>query len=139
MNAVDTNILVYSVCADQPKERDAARALLATLDAGNTILLWQVLCEFGAVTSKMSRQGKLDGVSHRDLVVTLRDQFPLVMPSASILDKALHIQHANQVSYWDALLLAACAEAGVRRLYTQDVQSAPIIEGVEIVNPFTPS
>jgi predicted nucleic acid-binding protein len=34
------------------------------------------------------------------------------------------------------MLLAACADAGVERLYSEDVQSCPSISGVEIVNPF---
>lgn len=42
----------------------------------------------------------------------------------------------DQVSPWDALLIAACADAGVTQLFTEDMQGRPVIEGVTLVDPF---
>ena len=39
-------------------------------------------------------------------------------------------------SIWDSLLIAACQEASVTRLYTEDMQHGADYDGVNIVNPF---
>lgn len=43
--------------------------------------------------------------------------------------------NSHGVSFWDAMLVAGCADAGIVRLYTEDFGSVGSIEGVEIVNP----
>ena len=40
------------------------------------------------------------------------------------------------LSFWDAMILAACATAGVERLYTEDFDAYPVIGGVQVINPF---
>jgi len=40
------------------------------------------------------------------------------------------------LSFWDALIIAACLEADVTRLYSEDFDAYPRIDGLEIVNPF---
>ena len=42
----------------------------------------------------------------------------------------------QQWSYWDALLVAASMEAGVTRLYSEDLPGRQPPPGLEIVNPF---
>jgi len=48
MNAVDTNIFVYSLDKHEPVKQQKARDLLFQLDTGQTktVLLWQVIGEF---------------------------------------------------------------------------------------------
>jgi len=40
------------------------------------------------------------------------------------------------MSYWDAMIVAACLEAGVTKLYSEDSFGYDNIDGLEIVNPF---
>ena len=40
------------------------------------------------------------------------------------------------LSFWDALILAACLEGGVDRLYTEDFDAYPKVNGLEVINPF---
>ena len=40
------------------------------------------------------------------------------------------------LSSWDALLVAACLEVGVTRLYTEDFDDSVRAEGLEVINPF---
>ena len=40
------------------------------------------------------------------------------------------------VSFWDALILAACAEAGVETLYSEDVPGLRMRGALHVVNPF---
>ena len=59
-----------------------------------------------------------------------------MLPASSVLDRArsLHVDH--QWSFWDAMIVAACLEAGVTRLYSEDLPGRKPPEGLEIVNPF---
>ena len=112
--------------------------MLDRLSADDTVLLWQVLCEFSAVISKLQSRG-LAALDPIDAVTALRARFPLAMPDPSVLEIALGLRRDHGVSFWDSLLLAACIDAGVDRLYTEDLQAQPTIMGVQIVNPFLPA
>jgi predicted nucleic acid-binding protein len=135
MNAVDTNVFVYALSADEPAKKARALDLLRRLSIDDTVLLWQVAAELGAVLTRMARRGRatqeaLDGLH------TIWTRFHLVLPNASVLTLGLQLHRTRQISYWDAMLIAACVQAGVDRLYTEDLQSQPDVEGVSVVNPF---
>ncbi len=53
------------------------------------------------------------------------------MPGAERLTGQYHL------SFWDALIVAACLEAGVTHLFTEDVGGNPNVDGLSILNPFT--
>jgi predicted nucleic acid-binding protein len=135
MNAVDINILIYSIDAHDPGKRRCALQLLESLPASETIMPWQVACEVAAVIRSIVLAGKFRG-DYVEAVSALRSCFPVVLPQISALDRSLQIQIRDQVSPWDALLIAACADAGVTRLFTEDMQGQPVIEGVTFENPF---
>jgi predicted nucleic acid-binding protein len=135
MNAVDTNVLIYSIDGHDPGKRRRASALLESLPETHTIIPWQVACEVAAVIRSMATEGRFRG-DCMEAVSALRSCFPVVLPRLSALERSLQIQVRDQVSPWDALLIAACADAGVTRLFTEDMQGRPVIEGVSLVNPF---
>lgn len=137
MNAVDTNILVDAVSTDEVTHSRAAMGFLATLSETDTVLLWQVAAEFGAVVARLRQQGKV-GDEAFESVDLFRKRFPLILPSQDVLERGLKIHREQQVSYWDAMLIAACEDAGIETLYTQDLQGRPTIAGVRIVNPLPP-
>lgn len=62
--------------------------------------------------------------------------WPFALPTAKIIPTASDLLNRFSLSYWDAMLLAACIESGVKRLYTKDFSGYPNIDGVEIINPF---
>jgi predicted nucleic acid-binding protein len=96
--------------------------------------LWQVACEFIAASRKLREQGFTEIDAWQSLAGLMR-LFPLVLPNSQMLTRArvLHVDH--RCSFWDAMLLSACLEGGVTRLYTQDVPSRPPM-GLDIINPF---
>ena len=53
-----------------------------------------------------------------------------------MLESAQKMLEEFSLSFWDAMILAACATAGVKRLYTEDFDAYPVIAGVEVINPF---
>jgi predicted nucleic acid-binding protein len=141
MNAVDTNILIYSADSDEVKKGPVAVALLDRLanDATPTLLLWQVLCEFTAFAAKARQRAapaRPSDAGAFEYVRAIRDRFRLVLPGPAVSDLAIDIHLNDQVSIWDSMLLAACVEAGVTQLFTEDTQSRPTIRGVRVVNPF---
>jgi predicted nucleic acid-binding protein len=48
---------------------------------------------------------------------------------------AKHLQLTHQVSFWDAMILAACLDAGINLLYSEDIPGGNV-SGVAAVNPF---
>jgi predicted nucleic acid-binding protein len=124
MNAIDTNVLVYAISMDEPVKGPAAMALLDRLSESDTILPWQVACEFGAVLNKLIKRGRAQQ-DDLEALGLFRARFELVMPSPAVLDLGIRLHRVQGVSYWDALLLAACAEAGVDRLYSEDLPARP--------------
>lgn len=50
--------------------------------------------------------------------------------------RAEELMRRYSLSSWDALLVAACLEAGVTRLYTEDFDDSVRAEGLEVINPF---
>ena len=40
------------------------------------------------------------------------------------------------ISHWDSMLVAACVDARVDTLYSEDMQAGATYDSVEIVNPF---
>lgn len=60
----------------------------------------------------------------------------IALPTTSILTASFELRKHHSLSHWDSLLIAACQEAGVTRLYTEDMQHGADYDGVQIVNPF---
>ena len=66
------------------------------------------------------------------------DVFPLVLPTVATLSRAETLTREQGVSFWDALILAACLEAGVQTFYSEDEPGLSMIGSLRIVNPFHP-
>lgn len=133
MIAFDTNILMYaSDQRDAVKRGTAHRLLAANADA---VLLWQVACEFIAATRKLASQG-FDKEQAWDQLRHYSRVMRLVTPSVNTLDRARVLHVEMNVSCWDSMLIAAALEAGVTRLYSEDIPGRVNPGGLEIINPF---
>lgn len=60
---------------------------------------------------------------------------PLVTPTVAVLLRAQELHVKRSVSFWDALILAACAEGGVEVLDSEDVPGMSELGSVRVVNP----
>lgn len=134
MNAVDTNILIYARDPRDPQKQQTAQSLIATLDDG--VLLWQVACEYIAASRKLTSLGYDQRQAWADLA-NLRNIWLPFAPSWMVMDKAEALLSQYSLSFWDAMIVAACLEAGVRRLYSEDFDGSAAATGLEIINPFT--
>ena len=133
MIALDTNVLIYTCDRSDSKRQQTAIDLVANSSDG--VLLWQVACEFVAASRKLSAQGFTPSDAWRRLTEFL-DVLHLVLPTAGVLQRGheLHVSHG--VSFWDAMILGACVEAGVDILYSEDVPGLATVGGLRVINPF---
>lgn len=133
MIAVDTNVLIYACDQADPRRQSIALDLITGAQGG--VLMWQVACEFLSASRKLSRQGFTSAHAWNRLG-EFRDLMPLVVPSEANLLRAKDLHLTRGVSLWDALILAACVEAGVEIFYSEDLPGFDGLAGVQIVNPF---
>jgi predicted nucleic acid-binding protein len=133
MRAVDTNILIY---AHDP--RDASKQQIA-IDFNQSltdgVLLWQVACEYLSASHKLAPLG----YSRVDAWQDIRDLhlvWTTLLPVWRVQDIVEDLLNRYSLSFWDAMIIAACLEGNVMRLYSEDFDAYPQIADLEVVNPF---
>ncbi|MEX0641723.1 MAG: PIN domain-containing protein [Pirellulales bacterium] len=138
MNAVDTNILVYAVDATEPVKSTRAIELLSELARREVPLVvpWQVAAEFLACLRRWEAAGR---IGRGDVDAYLRRfvlSLPVVYPTVGSLSLALDLSQRFSMSHWDSMLVAACIEAGVNTLYSEDLSANALYASVKVINPF---
>jgi len=133
MTAVDTNVLLYVHDPRDPDKQRLAHSLIQSIPDG--VLLWQVSCEYLAASNKLARFGYSRSQAWDDLYELTR-LWSTVLPSWQVLDKAKALLGRFSLSFWDAVIIAACLDAGIARLYSEDFDAYGRVEELEIINPF---
>ena len=100
--------------------------------AGAGRLSWQVLHEFYWNSVKKMR---LSPAKAREMVEDLSHWRP-VYTSLGLVQQAWQWMDVAQLSYWDALILAAAERCGARYLLSEDFQGGRDYAGVKVLNPF---
>jgi predicted nucleic acid-binding protein len=138
MNAADTNIYVYALDADEPVKQGKALELFGrlVLQPPETVFLWQVAGEFLSQLRRWESQGKLKPDEVQVAFRRFNAMFPLRIPSQTIFQLSFDLRSRFSLSHWDSMLLAACKDAGVTTLYSEDMDSGTDYDGLTIVNPF---
>ena len=132
MIALDTNLLIYA--CDKADRKRQARAIELVSSATDGVLLWQVACEFVAASRKLSAQG-FSTVDAWDRLMEYLALFPLILPTPGVFERARALHTRDGWSFWDAMIVAACLECGVTRLYSEDLPGRPVPGPLEIINP----
>jgi predicted nucleic acid-binding protein len=126
----DTNVLLYLLSEDHAKA-DRAEELLA---AGGVVSI-QVLNEFAAVGS---RNRMMKWTEIREALEAFQMTLRVESITIDTHDKALHIAERYNVSFYDALIVAAAALSGCAVLYSEDMQNGQVFEkSLTIRNPFS--
>lgn len=133
MNAVDTNILIYVNDPRNPVKQMVAASLISSLTEG--VLLWQVACEYLAASRKLESLG-YDRSQAYQYIRDLQQVWYTALPTWAVIDRAENLISRFNLSHWDSMIVAACLEANVQTLYTEDFGYSSI-DGLEIINPFT--
>ena len=129
----DTNILVYGDDKAFPAKQRCALDLVAEHRRARTgVVSLQVLQEyFVTVTKKL----KVDSSIARRKVELL-SEFDVAAPEVADILAAIDLHRLHGFSFWDALVLRAAKQAGCSVVFSEDMQNAREIDGLEIVNPF---
>lgn len=133
MNAADTNILIYAHDPRDPRKKQIAQNLIATLPDG--VLLWQVACEYIAAARKLEKLGYDQKQAWLDLA-DLRRLWRPVAPDWQVMARAESLLARYKLSFWDAMIVAACLEAGVTHLYSEDFDNQAAATGLTVIDPF---
>ena len=137
MNAIDTNILVYAFDESEPIKRPQARQLIRhRISADDTVLLWQVAVEFLGCLRRWHAAGRMTADDVVDFFEEVLLSFPLVSPSREVLLQSQRLFSTVSLSHWDSLVIAACSDAEVDTLYSEDMQHEQVYDGVRVINPF---
>jgi predicted nucleic acid-binding protein len=138
MNAADTNIYVYALDADEPVKQGKALELFGrlVLQPPETVFLWQVAGEFLSQLRRWESKGKLKPDEVQVAFRRFSAMFTLRIPSQTIFQLSFDLRSRFSLSHWDSMLLAACKDAGVTTLYSEDMDSGTDYDGLTIVNPF---
>mgnify|MGYP000617585552 CR=1 FL=1 len=134
MRDVDTNILMYAHDPRDARKQEIALALVESLTDG--ALLWQVACEYLSASHKLAPFG-YDRASAWQDIRDLRLIWKTILPVWQVQDIAEDLLRRYSLSFWGAMVIAACLAGGITRLYSEDFDAYPSIDGLEVVNPFT--
>lgn len=131
---LDTNVLVYAYDRADPEKQRRAQAVIGGMQADRLALSSQVLSEFYVtVTQKLAEPlGRPDAAAAVRALADLH----VVPVDAPLVIQATDVQQRWQLSYWDALILAAAATAGCDRLLSEDLGHGSTLGGVRVENPF---
>ena len=131
---VDTNVFVYRRHAEAGAKQVRAAAIVERLwreGAGRTSV--QVLQEYyNVATRKLLMPPK----EIRQSVLRLFSWKPVV-PDRQTFERTWLLQDRYQLSFWDALVVAAAQAADCTHLLTEDLQDGQSLDGLAVTNPFT--
>lgn len=131
--AVDTNILVYAHGGNDPERQRLALDVLDALAEKSVVVPVQVL---GELFNVLTRKARWPRTAARDAVLAARDNLSPIDTSFSTLAAATDLCVDHGFSVWDAVILAAAAEAGCRLLLSEDMHDGFVWRGLTITNPF---
>jgi len=132
---VDSNVLIYAHDLDaRDKHLRAVEVVRGLWENRNGILSTQVLQEFYVnVTRKIPEplpRSKAREVARNYSLWQTETIHPVDVFRAS------EIEEANQISFWDALIVVTATKGGASTLLSEDLSAGQIIAGVAIENPF---
>ncbi|HEY0512258.1 MAG TPA: PIN domain-containing protein [Thermoanaerobaculia bacterium] len=132
---VDTNVLVYQLDPREADKQVRARGWLDHLWASRAgRISFQVLQEFYVTVTRKLDPG-LEAEAARKIVRALWAWQPVAIDERSFM-AAWGIQDRFQLSWWDALIVAAARSADCSYLLTEDLQHDQDLDGLRVVNPF---
>jgi len=132
---VDTNILIYAYDTEAHDKHVVCKEKIRELwNNGQGVISTQVMQEFYVnVTKKIPAPISLD---YARQIISHYEVWQVELISPRLVGFASEIQERNQLSFWDALIVATAVQGNVEKLLSEDLNSGQMIEGIEVVNPF---
>jgi predicted nucleic acid-binding protein len=133
--ALDSNVLIYAEGLTEDLRNAMAQDILSWFDSGQFVVPLQAIAE---TTNWLIRKGNL---SRREAAAHAAEwiaAYPVQDTSRGVLESAIKILETHYFQTFDAIILAAAAEAGAEYLLSEDMQEGFTWEGVTLLNPFNP-
>jgi predicted nucleic acid-binding protein len=126
----DTNVLIYSLGAKDPRGRRAEQLL-----AGGGVISVQVLNEFASVARRKLQMSWEEVTEALDAIrILCPSPLPITLDTH---DAALKVAQRYGYGIYDALIAASAIEAKCPTLYSEDLQDGQVIEKqLTVRNPF---
>ena len=134
---VDTNVWVYTVDDGEPAKQARARLVLEPKPGKDLVVSAQVLGEF-YVTVRRKLAQTLAEPEALALVERMR-RLPVVPVDSALVAAAIANAREWQLSYWDALIIAAAETAGCDIVLSEDVAHGRVYGSVRVEDPFRES
>ena len=136
---LDTNVIVYSIDADEPEKRQRALEILRGDDSklrdSTLVVSTQVLQEFYVTAVRKLRRPLSEEVA--EAAVRRLAGLPVVALDAKLIVDAIDTSRAHALSLWDALIVRAAQRGGCDVLLTEDMQDGRVFENTVLRNPFS--
>ncbi len=133
---LDTNIIVYAFGQSFPDKAKIAQRLVTDGAADKrAIISYQVVQEFVNVALRGFRLAIVRSDLESFVLTAL---FPMMAISSSpaLVIEALRLHGENQLSWYDALIVAAALQGGCKVLYSEDMQHGRRFGNLVVQNPF---
>lgn len=131
--ALDTNILVYAEGLNGEARQRVALDIMSRLPRASTFIPVQVLGELFRV---LVGKSPVSPRAAQSRIASWQASYPLVETSPSVLSSAIDLAVQHKLRIWDAVILAAAAEAQSGLLLSEDLQDGFSCRGVTVTNPF---
>ncbi len=131
----DTNILVYMYdCQDPIKQDKALKTVTEAIENRTGVVSAQVLGEFfNTVTRRIPNPISIEASED---AINLFAHMTVVALDLALVQQAVHACRRYQISYWDALIVAAAERAGCSRIISEDLNAGQSYYGIVVVNSF---
>jgi predicted nucleic acid-binding protein len=125
----DTNVVVYTLDADENKRRQALAIMRR-----HPVISTQVVNEFLSV---LLGKRKLERAEAYRLARVLMRRCEVVSVTPEIADQAMTLGERYQLGHWDSVIVSAALNAGCDTLYSEDMQDRQVFESrLTVKNPF---
>ena len=132
---LDTSILVCAYDSSEPEKQKKAQALLSQgIERENAVLSAQVLGEFFVVVTRRIQTPL--AAEQAEQLLNLFGVLSVVEVDLKLVQRAVSTHSEWQISYWDALIVAAAERAGCQRILSEDLNAGQMYHGVKVENPF---
>lgn len=131
---LDSNLLVYLYDQNEPEKRNYIESFLRKIKQTELpVISTQTIGEFFNVTTKKLKYPK-DIIT--EVCEDFNNYFPIYEISVDNVYHALMISKQTHFSYWDSLIIAVAIDIGCSVVYSEDLNSGQMIEGVKVINSF---
>ena len=131
----DTSVLLYMYGAGSRKQKRAVALFGDYAASGRMLISTQVVKEFYANGSR--KLGMTPNVLAE--VVARLLNWPLIMIGPEEILSAIEMEQRYEISFWDALIVAAAESGDAEILFTEDLNDGQRYGKVTARNPFQPA